>query len=133
MKNITAIDHIGIRVSALSTARKFYEDLGFIFIEGPMGPEPVSIMRHPSGIVINFILNAASSPKENILMDIPERHAGYTHIALRVADLNLMKSKLDALNVVITEGPVDFGGNYGSSLFIRDQDRNVIEFHQPAE
>ncbi len=42
-----------------------------------------------------------------------------------------VKTQLDNLNIVITEGPVDFGGNYGSSLFIRDQDRNVIEFHQP--
>jgi len=132
MNNIAGIDHIGIRVSELSTARAFYEKLDFIFIEGPTGPEPVAIMQHPSGIVINFILNADHSPDKNILMDITERHAGYTHIALKVSDLAKMKSQLDQLNIVITEGPVDFGNNHGSSLFIRDQDRNVIEFHQVA-
>lgn len=132
MSEITGIDHIGIRVSDLSTARQFYENLGFIFIEGPTGPEPVAIMKHPCGIVVNFILNADRSPENNILMDVTEKHAGYTHIALRVTDLAEIKSNLDKLNIVITEGPVDFGSDYGSSLFIRDQDRNVIEFHQPV-
>lgn len=133
MKEIIGVDHYGIRVSDLSTARQFYENLGFIFIEGPTGPEPVAIMEHPCGIVVNFILNADRSPQDNILMDIPERHAGYTHLAMRVTDLVEVKSSLEELNVVITEGPVNFGAKYGSSLFIRDQDRNVIEFHQPAD
>lgn len=132
MKYITAIDHIGIRVSDLSTARSFYEKLGFDFIEGPIGPEPVAIMKHPSGVVINFILNADVCPEDNILMDIPQRHAGYTHIALQVNNLDEVKLTLDNLEIYITEGPIDFGNNHGSSLFIRDQDRNVIEFHQPV-
>jgi len=133
MENITGIDHVGIRVSNLESARKFYETLGFIFIEGPIGPEPIAIMKHPCGAVINFILNAERSPEKNILMDITERHTGYTHIALRVNRLSDVVSKLKELNITITEGPVDFGNNHGSSLFIRDQDRNVIEFHQLAE
>ena len=131
MNEITGIDHIGIRVSDLATARAFYEQLGFVFIEGPNGPEPVAVIKHPCGVVVNFILNASKSPEDNILMDIPQRHTGYTHVALRVNDLDAIKSKLDSLSIVITEGPIDFGDNYGSSLFIRDQDRNVIEFHQP--
>lgn len=130
MNEITGIDHIGIRVSDLTTAREFYEKLGFIFIEGPVGPEPVAIMQHPSGIVINFILNAVSSPQNNILMDITEKHAGYTHIALHITDISAVKSALENKGIEITEGPVDFGGDHGISLFIRDQDRNVIEFHQ---
>jgi len=132
MNSITGIDHIGIRVSELSAARTFYEKLGFVFIEGPTGPEPVAIMEHPGGVVVNFILNAECSPDKNILMDIPERHAGYTHVALRVNDLVKVESELKKLNIVITEGPVNFGENHGSSLFIRDQDRNVIEYHQQA-
>lgn len=131
MINVTGIDHIGIRVSSLDTARAFYEKLGFEFVEGPVGPEPVAIMRHPGGVIINFILNADSCPTENILMDIPERHAGYTHVALRVSDLLAVKARLDEMGIVITEGPIEFGDGHGSALFIRDQDKNVIEFHQP--
>jgi lactoylglutathione lyase len=132
MQDITGIDHIGIRVSDLSTAREFYEKLGFDFILGPTGPEPVAILQHPCGVVINFILNADCTPDKNVLMDIQEKHAGYTHIALRVTNLNSVKEKLVQLKIHITEGPIDFGGDFGSSLFIRDQDKNVIEFHQAA-
>jgi len=126
------IDHVGIRVADLKTARGFYEKLGFEFVAGPIGPEPVAIMKHPCGVVINFILNAVCSPKENILMDVEERHAGYTHIALGVVDLLEVKNHMDKNNIIITEGPLNFGEGLGASLFIRDQDKNVIEFHQAA-
>ncbi|MBL1277075.1 MAG: VOC family protein [Ectothiorhodospiraceae bacterium] len=129
MKEITGINHIGIRVSHLETARKFYEHLGFVFIIGPLGPEPVAIMRHPSGVEINFILNADSGISDNILMDVPEHHPGYTHMALDVNDLNAIQEKLIKRGITITEGPITLPEG-GSMLFIRDQDRNVIEFHQ---
>jgi len=44
MKEIIGINHVGIRVTSLESARAFYEQLGFIFIEGPIGPEPVATM-----------------------------------------------------------------------------------------
>ena len=132
MEQIVGIDHVGIRVFDLATARAFYQELGFVFLEGPTGPEPVAILKHPCGVVINFILNADRSPESNVLMDMLERHAGYTHIALQVADLDAVQAHLVERGITITEGPVEFGGNYGASLFIRDQDRNVIEFHRPA-
>lgn len=132
MDEIIGIDHVGIRIRDLATARVFYEKLGFIFIDGPIGPEPVAIMRHPCGIVVNFILNAVESTPGNILMDIPEKHAGYTHIALKVTDLNAVQTVLNKHRIVIAEGPIHFGKKYGTSLFIRDQDHNVIEFHQAA-
>lgn len=128
MKQITRVNHIGIRVNNLAAARAFYEQLGFEFIIGPVGPEPVAIMEHPSGININFILNAAAPATENILMDVPVKYAGYTHVALEVNDLQAIEQQLKALEIVITEGPVKFPG--GASIFIRDQDKNVIEFHQ---
>ena len=125
---ITGVAHVGIRVRELDRARAFYEGLGFEFIVGPVGPEPVAILTHPSGLVLNLILNA-SSDGENVLMDLPEKHPGYTHMALLVSDLDAAQAELDAQGVKITEGPVKFPG--GTSVFIRDQDRNVIEFHQP--
>ncbi len=129
MKEITGINHIGIRVSNLISARKFYEQLGFSFIIGPIGPEPVAIMEHSSGVNINFILNANSRITNNILMDIPERHPGYTHIALNVIDIKLIEAKINALRIKITEGPITLP-NGSIMFFIRDQDNNVIEFHQ---
>ncbi len=129
MKQIAGINHVGIRVSDLATARAFYSRLGFEFIAGPIGPEPIAIMQHPSGVNINFILNADTGLGENILMDVPERFPGYTHMALDVTDLKAVEDQINQLGIEITEGPV-FLPDGGSMLFIRDPDRNVIEFHQ---
>ena len=131
MKEIIGINHIGIRVSNLESAREFYEQLGFVFIIGPIGPEPVAIMEHPSGVNINFILNADSGINENILMDIPERHPGYTHIALDVDNIKQVQNEIERLGIKITEGPITLP-NGDMMFFIRDQDSNVIEFHQNA-
>lgn len=129
MKEIIGINHVGIRVSDLERAREFYEQLGFVFIIGPIGPEPVAIMEHPSGVNINFILNADPKLTENILMDIPEKHPGYTHVALDVTNIESIKDALKQMGIEITEGPITLPDG-GIMLFIRDQDRNVIEFHQ---
>jgi lactoylglutathione lyase len=129
MKEITRINHVGLRVRNLEITRSFYEKLGFIFLVGPVGPEPVAIMEHPSGVNINLILNADLNSTENILMDISKKHTGYTHIALEVSDAKLASKKIEELGIVITE-KVEYEG--AQFFFIRDPDNNVIEFHQPA-
>ena len=129
MKQISGIHHVGIRVAKLEAARGFYEQLGFVFIAGPLGPEPVAIMEHPSGVNINFILNAAPQLTQNVLMDVAEKHPGYTHIALAVSDIKAVEAELNELGIEITDGPITLPEG-GVMLFIRDQDRNVIEIHQ---
>ena len=132
MKEITRINHVGLRVSNLEITREFYEKLGFEFLVGPVGPEPVAIMEHPSGVNINFILNATDTAPLNLLMDVSEKHTGYTHIALEVTDLEAVEQQLKSLSFVITEGPI-VTPDGASFIFIRDPDDNVIEFHKPAE
>ncbi len=129
MKEIIGINHVGIRVTDLERARRFYKQLGFEFIAGPIGPEPVAIMEHDSGVNINLILNADSGISKNILMDVPERHPGYTHMALNVTDMAAIEASIKNLGIEITEGPITLPDG-GKMLFIRDQDSNVIEFHQ---
>lgn len=129
MNEITRINHVGLRVKNLEVTRSFYEKLGFLFLVGPVGPEPVAIMEHPSGVNINFILNANTHGTENILMDTPEKYTGYTHIALEVSDSKSAAQKVEDLGIVITE-KVEYEG--AQFFFIRDPDGNVIEFHQPA-
>ena len=130
MKQITGINHVGLRVRDLRTARGFYEKLGFEFIVGPIGPEPVAVMLHPSGVNINFILNASEgASKDNLLMDVPEKHTGFTHIALEITDRGEVLKHLETVGIPITEtvelpdGTVFF--------FVRDPDGNVIELHEP--
>jgi len=132
MKEITGINHVGLRVKSLEVARAFYEKLGFEFIIGPIGPEPVAIMEHPSGVNINFILNGSASDTLNVLMDVPEKHTGYTHMALEVTDLESTQKYLESIDCAITEGPIVLPDG-GSMMFIRDPDDNVLEFHMPPK
>ena len=131
MKQITGINHVGLRVRDLAVARSFYEKLGFDFIEGPVGPEPVAVMLHPSGVNINFILNASADASDvNILMDVPQKHTGYTHVALEITDVGAVKAQLETIGFAITE-TVELP-NGSVFFFIRDPDGNVIEFHAPG-
>lgn len=133
MQTIIGINHVGIRVTDLATSRRFYEQFGFQFIIGPIGPEPVAVMEHPSGININLILNGTpATPHDihsNVLMDIPQKYPGYTHIALNVTNLADVEKQLNTQNISITEGPLSLPDG-AQMLFIRDPDSNVLEFHQ---
>ena len=130
MKEITRINHVGLRVRDMAVARDFYAQLGFEFLAGPVGPEPVAIVEHPSGVNINLILNASDDASEtNVLMDVPEKHTGFTHVALEISDARAVEAQLEALGIEITER-VEFGG--AEFFFIRDPDGNVIEFHKPG-
>lgn len=130
MKDITGIHHVGLRVRDLEISRAFYEKLGFKFIIGPVGPEPVAVVEHPSGVNFNLILNASDdAPLSNILMEESVKYPGYTHIALEITDANSVAKKISDLGLTITE-EVEYNG--AKFFFIRDPDNNVIEFHQPA-
>ncbi len=127
MKAITSINHIGIRVQDFETSTAFYVKLGFNYIAGPIGPEPVAIVEHPSGININFILNANQADDKNVLMDIETKHTGYTHVALEINDVESVKKELQALGIAITG---EMNHSTGHAIFIRDPDNNVIELGQ---
>ncbi|MFT7372783.1 MAG: lactoylglutathione lyase [Oleiphilaceae bacterium] len=130
MKFITRINHVGLRVRDLGVSREFYGNLGFVFLAGPVGPEPVAIVEHPSGININLILNASEdAPKKDVLMEGNIKYPGYTHIAIEITDYDLAKSSIQELGVPLT-GEVEYNG--AKFFFIRDPDDNIIEFHQPA-
>lgn len=127
MKNgvqIAGLSHIGIRVNDYDRSRAFYEKLGFVHEWGPQPPEPVAAMRHPSGLELNFIVNAPGAREPNILMDAPVKHAGITHIALKIDDVAATEAALGAAGIALS-------GKRGDplvALFVRDPDGNVIEF-----
>ena len=62
-------------------------------------------------------------------MDVPQKHTGYTHMALEITDAPAVMRQLGELGIEITE-VVSFGD--AMFFFIRDPDGNVIELHQPA-
>ncbi len=103
--------------------------LGFTKTLGPIGPEPVAILDHPSGVELNLILNAPDAAAPNILMDVPEKHPGITHIALLVPDLDAARAAIEAAGIALSGGPIQFGPQ-AKGIFVRDPDRNVIELHE---
>ena len=125
--DIERVDHIGIRVRDLDCALAFYRVLGFALMQRSENDD-VAIIRNERGVELNLVFNAnAGDPAANILMDVPEKFAGYTHIALRVTSIPATIAALQANRIAITQGPVSFGDAGHVSVFVRDPDRNVIE------
>ncbi|HVH81160.1 MAG TPA: VOC family protein [Stellaceae bacterium] len=125
--SIERVDHIGIRVRDLDSALAFYRILGFELLH-KVTFDDVAIIKNAAGVEINLIINAnTGDPAKNILMDVTEKYAGITHIALRVPSIDATIAALKSNGVPITDGPVKFGDDGNVSVFIRDVDRNVIE------
>ncbi len=126
MLEIESVNHVGIRVSDKATSIDFYELLGFALISdiGFESGHPV-IMKHPSGVVLNLLGPSNVSGTSNILMDVDDKHTGITHFALTVSSLDEAKQFVTSNDIKIT-GSFSFGDM--SAIFIRDPDRNVIEF-----
>ena len=127
MIEVTNVDHLGIRVTNETGSIAFYEQLGFK-VERRADGDTVTILRNSHGIELNLVYNGVDSTGgKNILMDVPEKHTGYTHMALNVGSISKALYALREQNIAISQGRVSFGRSDAASVFIRDPDRNVIE------
>ncbi len=128
MIGIQKIDHIGIRIREKRRSISFFEKLGFELIvdTGFEKGHPI-MMNHPSGVVLNLLGPSSEENDENVLMDIKERFAGYTHMALKIDSLADAEAYLAAQGIKIT-GRFSFKDM--NAIFIRDPDRNVIELDE---
>src|SRR5699024_8868873 len=103
--NVTAYEHIGIRVSQRERSIRFYEALGWV--EKIDLPEHhANEMINVSGVYINLIFNGISQQDaKNILQDDSIKYPGMTHAAFIVDDLDALMNKLKQENIPITDGP----------------------------
>lgn len=129
---IKKLDHIGIRVMNWDISIPFYEQFGFVVTRRDE-KEHVVVLVHPSGVVINLLDSGnEENDKKNILMDVDERYSGYTHYSMEVESVFDAKDFMESAGIEITGGPIVFGdGN--TAIFIRDPDRNVIEFTEASK
>jgi lactoylglutathione lyase len=133
MIDIQTVDHIGIRVADLDRALAFYSLFGFV-AEHRAQNDAVVVIKNPHKVEINLIYNANNnSGGRNILMDVPDKYPGYTHVAFRVGSIADTITMLRENNVRITQGPVSFGRDGHVSVFLRDPDLNVIELRGREE
>jgi lactoylglutathione lyase len=133
MIDIQTVDHIGIRVADLDRALRFYGLFGFV-AEHRAQNDAVVVIKNHHGVEINLIYNANNhSEGKNILMDVPDKYPGYTHVAFRVGSIADAIIMLRENEIKITQGPVSFGRDGHVSLFLRDPDRNVIELRGREE
>lgn len=122
---LTAINHLGIRVKELGRSVAFYRHFGFEQV-WYSEEHKVAILRNPAGIELNFIVNSDDANRgKNILMDVAPKYPGYTHASFRVASIDATVRLLAQLAIPITEGPARLGGEI--AVFVRDPDGNVIE------
>lgn len=122
---LTAINHVGVRVMNLAASLAFYRKLGFeqVWHDERHG---VAGLRNGAGIELNLIVNADdANDGRNILMDAAARYPGYTHVSFRVASIGETVRLLKAHRIPIAEGPVKLGRQI--TVFVRDPDRNVVE------
>jgi lactoylglutathione lyase len=125
MIGIDKIDHVGIRITDKRRALAFYGMLGFrVFHEVDF--DAVTIIKNDADVELNLIVNGVSTDGKNLLMDVPEKHTGITHIAFRVTDIHATLATLKAHDIKPSQGPVTFGDGH-VSVFLRDPDRNVVE------
>jgi lactoylglutathione lyase len=131
--DIESFDHVGIRVSDVERAMRFYTLFGFV-LEHRAANDAVVVMKNRHGVEINLVYNANDdNGGKNILMDVPRKYAGYTHVAFRVNSVAETLAMLRQNDIRITQGPVSFGRDGHVSLFVRDPDRNVIELRGREE
>jgi methylmalonyl-CoA/ethylmalonyl-CoA epimerase len=117
---ITGIDHIGIFVTDLDEALRFYtETLGLSAgpIETLTSP-PVRIARVAVGDT-ELELIEASDPEQTMMRYLPHRHPGPYHVGLRVESVDHAAERLRADGVPLIDG-------------IREGDDMRVQFVDPG-
>lgn len=107
------IDHLGIAVKSLATARSIYEKLGLtISSEETVQQEKVRLVMVPIG-ESRLELLEATSDDSTIAKFIAKRGEGLHHVCMRVPDLPAAVAKLkqDGIRLVSEEIKTGAGGH----------------------
>jgi methylmalonyl-CoA epimerase len=113
MRQTFQIDHLGIAVKSLASAKALYEKLGLsISSEETVEHEQVKLVMVPVGDSRLELLES-TSPDSTIAKFIAKRGEGLHHVCLKVPDLAaaVARLKADGIHLVSEEIKVGAGGH----------------------
>jgi len=113
-----ALDHLGIAVRSLTTAKSIYEKLGLpVSSEEIVPDEKVRLVMVPVGETHLELLEATSEDSA-IAKFIAKRGEGLHHISLRVPDLSAVVAKLKADGVRLVSNEIKTGAGGHRYVFV---------------
>jgi methylmalonyl-CoA epimerase len=116
-----ALDHIGIAVKSLASAKAIYEKLGLpISPEETVAAENVRLVMVPVGDTRIELLEATSEDSA-IAKFIAKRGEGLHHVCLRVPDLSAAVEKLKADGVRLVSDEIKTGAGGHRYIFVHPQ------------
>jgi catechol 2,3-dioxygenase-like lactoylglutathione lyase family enzyme len=120
MLEIRGLLHAGLLVSDLARAKAFYESvLGLTPIPRPPLPFPGEWYELGNGQQLHLM----GLPNPDASIERPEHGGRDRHLALGVADLGALKSRLESAGIGYTASK-----SGRAALFCRDPDTNALEF-----
>ncbi len=122
------VEHMGIAVADPKASAAWYEkvlDFKEIFSNG--AEPPTLLVEHPSGFRLEVIPKTDRPQPER-----EPRDPGWSHIALKVADLDAAAAELTSRGLVFDDDPVEAVGG-GRILNFSDPDGNMMQIvERPA-
>lgn len=116
-----SIDHLGIAVKSLATAKKFYQNLGMeIHGEESVETEKVKVAMVPVGESRIELLEATSEDSA-IAKFIAKRGEGLHHVALHVDNLEEAVEKLKASGARLVTEEIRIGAGGHLYVFVHPQ------------
>jgi methylmalonyl-CoA epimerase len=116
-----ALDHLGIAVKSIASAKSIYEKLGLtISTEATVAAENVRLVMVPVGDTRLELLEAASE-ESAIAKFIAKRGEGLHHVCLRVPDLKGAVAKLKADGIRLVSDEIKTGAGGHQYVFVHPQ------------
>jgi methylmalonyl-CoA epimerase len=131
------LDHLGIAVKSLTSAKSIYEKLGLsISAEETVPAEKVRLVMVPVGETRLELLEPTSSDSV-IAKYIEKRGEGLHHICMRVPDLATAVQKLKADGVRLVTDEIKTGAGGHRYVFVHPSSTGgvlleLVEAHQPS-
>ena len=132
------IDHLGIAVKSLATAKSIYEKLGMtVSAEETVEAEQVRLVMVPVG-ESRLELLEPTSESSTIAKFIAKRGEGLHHISLRVPDLSAAVEKLKKHGVRLVSEEIKVGAGGHRYVFVHPASTGgvlleLVETHQSTK